>query len=69
VRLALILLLFVALFFLPYADRRGIGMMNDVHILRWAGLISFGLGSALVFWSGITLERLYSAEVTIQKNH
>jgi protein-S-isoprenylcysteine O-methyltransferase Ste14 len=69
VRLVIVLLLFSALFFLPYADRRGIGVMNDVQIVRWIGLFCFGLGSVLVFWSGITLGRLYSAEVTLQKNH
>jgi protein-S-isoprenylcysteine O-methyltransferase Ste14 len=69
IRFAITLLLFGSLFFLPFADRRSVGVMNDVSIMRWAGLICFGFGIMLVFWSGMVLGKLYSAEVTIQKDH
>jgi protein-S-isoprenylcysteine O-methyltransferase Ste14 len=69
IRVAVVLLLFGALIFLPFTDRRNIGVMVDSQAARWLGLVLFGLGMALVFWSGITLGRLYSAEVTTQKNH
>jgi len=71
VSIVIILLLFAALIFLPFADRRSIGVMigGQAAAIRWLGLVLFGLGCALVFWSGILLGRLYSAEVTIQKNH
>jgi protein-S-isoprenylcysteine O-methyltransferase Ste14 len=69
VRFTIVFLLYAALVFLPYADRRGIGLINEEPIIRWAGLICFAFGIVLVFWSGIALGRLYSAEVTIQKDH
>jgi protein-S-isoprenylcysteine O-methyltransferase Ste14 len=69
VRYVVVFLLYAALFFLPYTDRRGIGLINDEHMIRWAGLICFAFGIVVVFWSGIALGRLYSAEVTLQKNH
>lgn len=69
VRVVVILLLLGALFFLPFADRRNIGVMIGSEAARWAGLVLFVLGISLVFWSGLTLGRLYSGEVTIQKDH
>ena len=66
---AIVFLLYAALIFLPYADRRGIGLMKDEPITRWVGLVCFAFGVVLVFWSGIALGRLYSAEVTLQKDH
>ena len=69
IRVAGVLLLFAAFMFLPFADRRSIGVMSDGHAPRWVGLALFGLGSGLVFWSGIALGRLYSGEVTIQEDH
>jgi protein-S-isoprenylcysteine O-methyltransferase Ste14 len=69
VRIAVVLLLLGALFFLPFADRRNIGVMLNSQAVRWAGLVLFILGISLVFWSGLTLGRLYSGEVTIQKDH
>jgi len=69
VRYALVLLLFGALCFLPFADRRSIGVMGEVGVLRWVGVVCFGLGAVLVFWSGIALGRLYSADVTVQEGH
>ena len=69
IRVVAVLLLLGGLMFLPFADRRSIGVMIDNQAARWAGLVLFGLGSGLVFWSGIALGRLYSAEATIQQNH
>jgi protein-S-isoprenylcysteine O-methyltransferase Ste14 len=69
IRLALVLLLFAALVFLASADRRSIGVMTDGSAARWAGVALFGLGSGLVFWSGLALGKLYSGEVTIQEEH
>jgi protein-S-isoprenylcysteine O-methyltransferase Ste14 len=69
VKVVVILLMYVALIFLPFADRRNIGVMDVAEALRWAGLSAAGLGFALIFWSGIALGRFYSADVTIQKDH
>jgi protein-S-isoprenylcysteine O-methyltransferase Ste14 len=66
---ALIFILFGALIFLPFADRHGVGVMIDSQAVRWPGLVLAGLGFALIFWSGVALGKMYSAEVTIQKNH
>ena len=62
-------LLFGTLFFLPFADRRGIGVMMAGQGIRWLGLFLYGLGLALMSWSRATLGRMYSGEVTIQKSH
>jgi protein-S-isoprenylcysteine O-methyltransferase Ste14 len=69
VKVVVILLMYAALVFLPFADRRSIGVMDVNEALRWAGLSATGLGFALIFWSGIALGRFYSADVTIQKDH
>lgn len=69
VKIVVILSMYGALVFLPFADRRGIGVMVDSQALRWPGLILVGLGFAWIFWSGFALGRLYSADVTIQKDH
>lgn len=69
VRLLITGMLFGALVFVPFADRRDIGVMNDWAWLRWAGMLLAILGMGLIFWSGIALGRLYSPEVTLQKEH
>ncbi len=69
VRYVLELSLFVALFFIPLFDRRGIGLINEGNSLRWLGVIFCLLGYGLIFWSGVTLGRQYSADVTIQEGH
>jgi len=69
VGIMMILLLYGVLVFLPFADRRSIGVMSDCQPVRWSGLALIGLGFTLIFWSGVTLGRMYSAEVTIQQNH
>jgi protein-S-isoprenylcysteine O-methyltransferase Ste14 len=69
VRVVLVLSLYLALSFIPFADRRGIGAFNAGGITRWLGVGLSGIGYALVFWSGLALGKQYSAEVTIQKDH
>jgi protein-S-isoprenylcysteine O-methyltransferase Ste14 len=69
VKVAVILLMYGALVFLPFADRRDIGVMFESQAARWPGLVLVGLGFALIFWSGFALGRFYSADVTIQKDH
>jgi protein-S-isoprenylcysteine O-methyltransferase Ste14 len=69
--LVILLLLFwgVILFFLPLADRRSIGVMMVSQEIRWLGLVLFGLGLATISRSRVTLGRMYSLDVTIQKSH
>jgi protein-S-isoprenylcysteine O-methyltransferase Ste14 len=69
VRILVIAMLFGALVFVPSADRRSIGVFTDSSVMRWAGLILAILGMGLIFWSGMALGRLYSPEVTLQKEH
>jgi protein-S-isoprenylcysteine O-methyltransferase Ste14 len=69
VRIGLVLSLYIALFFIPFCDRRGIAVLNDGNIARWLGVGLAALGYALVFWSGLALGKQYSADVTIQAGH
>lgn len=69
VRIFITAMLFGALVFIPFADRRGIGILADQVALRWAGLVLATLGMGLIFWSSWALGRLYSPEVTLQKEH
>lgn len=69
VLLVLAPLLFGMLFFLPFADRRSIGVMMAGQVVRWLGLLPYGLGLALMSWARNLLGRMYSGEVTIQKSH
>jgi protein-S-isoprenylcysteine O-methyltransferase Ste14 len=69
VRILVTGMLFCALVFVPFADRRGIGVMAGSPVMRWAGLVLAILGMGLIFWSGWALGRLYSPEVTLQKDH
>jgi protein-S-isoprenylcysteine O-methyltransferase Ste14 len=69
IRVVAVFLLLGALAFLPFSDRRGIGVLTDNQVIRWAGLALFAVGMGLVYWSGVALGRLYSAEVTLQKGH
>ncbi|MBN1428543.1 MAG: isoprenylcysteine carboxylmethyltransferase family protein [Anaerolineae bacterium] len=62
-------LLFGALVFVPFADRRGIGVVGDISMVRWAGFVFATLGMGIIFWSSFALGRLYSPEVTLQKGH
>ena len=69
VRILVTGMLFFALVVVPFADRRGIGVIADNPVLRWMGLALATLGIGLIFWSGMALGRLYSPEVTLQKEH
>jgi len=69
VRIAITALLFGALVFVPFADRRSLGVLAAPAGLRWAGLVLTTLGMGLIFWSSWALGRLYSPEVTLQKEH
>jgi protein-S-isoprenylcysteine O-methyltransferase Ste14 len=69
VRVGLVLSLYIALFFIPFCDRRGIAVFNDAYIARWLGVGLSALGYALIFWSGLALGKQYSADVTIQSGH
>jgi protein-S-isoprenylcysteine O-methyltransferase Ste14 len=69
VRLAVTLLLFLGLILIPFADRRSLLVMVENSDLRWIGLVLGVLGLGLIFWSGLSLGRLYSQEVTLQEGH
>lgn len=69
VKVVIICLMYVFLAVVPFADRRGLGVMFEGEALRWAGLVLAGAGFALIFRSGFALGRFYSADVTVQKNH
>ncbi len=69
VRISITLMLFGALIFVPFADRRSIAVIADISLMRWVGLALATLGMALIFWSSWALGRLYSPEVTLQQEH
>jgi protein-S-isoprenylcysteine O-methyltransferase Ste14 len=69
VRILVTGMLFCALVFVPFADRRGIGVIAGEPMMRWTGLVLATLGMGMIFWSGLALGRLYSPEVTLQKGH
>ena len=69
VLLVLAPLLFGMFFFLPFADRRSIGVMMAGQVVRWLGLVLYGLGFVLTSWARAALGRMYSGQVTIQKSH
>jgi protein-S-isoprenylcysteine O-methyltransferase Ste14 len=69
VRFALVLGLYLAITFIPFADRRGIAVLAEGPAARWLGVALCLPGYVFIFWSGLALGRQYSAEVTIQKDH
>jgi len=69
VRLAIVSALYGGLFLLPFADRRALLVMAESAAVRWAGLLFATLGCGMVFWSGVSLGRQYSQEVTLQEGH
>jgi protein-S-isoprenylcysteine O-methyltransferase Ste14 len=69
VLVVIVLLLFGILFFLPFADRRNIGVMIAGQGLRWLGLVLYGIGLALMSWARAALGRMYSGQITIQQSH
>jgi len=69
VRILAALMLLGALFFLPFADRRGLAVLGSGTALRWAGLVLEILGMGIILWSGWALGRFYSPDVTLQEGH
>ncbi len=69
VRIFITAMLLCALIFVPFADRHDFVVMVDIPLMRWAGLAFAALGMGLIFWSSWALGRLYSPEVTLQKEH
>lgn len=69
VKVVIILVMYAALVFLPFADRRALGVWRNGDAWRWVGLWGVAMGFGLVLWSGIALGRFYSADVTLQKDH
>jgi protein-S-isoprenylcysteine O-methyltransferase Ste14 len=69
VRIGLVLSLYIALFLIPYFDRRAIFVLNAKDLIRWMGVFLSAAGFCLIFLSGLALGRQYSADVTIQKEH
>jgi protein-S-isoprenylcysteine O-methyltransferase Ste14 len=65
----MIFFLYFVLFFLPYADRRNIIVMNIGLVLQWIGLAFTAFGLGMIFWSGAALGKMYSTHVTIQAGH
>ncbi len=53
----------------PYCDRRDILVMGQSNVLRVIGVALFLLGMAGTTWAEATLGKLFSTEVTIQKEH
>lgn len=71
-RLGLAGLLGVALFlvwFLPYADRRGVFTFTQAEALRYVGVLLYAAGSVIVLFALRALGRQYSAYVTVQDGH
>ena len=69
VKIVVILVMYGGLTFLPFADRRGLAVLDVGSGVRWVGLVLVGLGYTLILWSGIALGRFYSADVTLQQDH
>jgi len=69
VRVIVAVMLFGALVFVPFADRRAIVVMAGGPVIRWIGLALAVPGMGMIFWSSLALGRLYSPEVTLQKEH
>jgi protein-S-isoprenylcysteine O-methyltransferase Ste14 len=69
IRIAVSLLLIFSLAFLPFSDRRNVAVMMVSATACWIGLILFTIGILFVLWSGISLGKFYSADVTIQDGH
>jgi prepilin signal peptidase PulO-like enzyme (type II secretory pathway) len=51
VKVVVIFLMYVFLVVVPFADRRGMGVMFEGTAMRWLGLVLAALGFALIFWS------------------
>ena len=56
-------------FFLPYADRRGLLVFPHADGLRYLGLLLYATGNGLAFAALRSLGKQYSGYVTLQKDH
>ena len=65
----LVLFLFIGLVLIPFSSKRNWFVFPEITWLGWAGVLLCGIGYWLVFWSGLSLGRQYSAEVTLQQDH
>jgi len=61
--------MYAALIFLPFADRRNIGTFSYGPVIRWLGLSLDAIGFIFIFWSGVSLGKYYSPDVTLQEDH
>jgi protein-S-isoprenylcysteine O-methyltransferase Ste14 len=53
----------------PWGDGRGIGVLPAGDTGRYAGLVLFGVGYAVVIWATAVLGKQFSVQVTIQEGH
>jgi protein-S-isoprenylcysteine O-methyltransferase Ste14 len=53
----------------PFCDRRGILTAAGSDAFRYSGTVFFAAGFGLMNWAEVTLGRLFSIQVTIQKDH
>lgn len=65
VALVVDLLLLGALLFLPHADRGGLRVFADSQAAGWAGVALFSLGWGVMYQSGVTLQGMYTPQVTL----
>ena len=71
-KLALLLLQILSLavvIIAPYGDRRGFGIFTDAGFLRYFGLAMYVMGFALMHRAESHLDRQFSVQVTVQKEH
>ena len=69
VRIVLVLSLYIALFIIPFFDRRNLLVFGEGSFVRYLGLAISALGYTLVYESGLELGKQYSPDVTIQAGH
>ena len=65
----LVIILYAAMYLLPFFDQRGIAILDVGQAFRWLGTGLCAFGYLLIFWSGWALGRMYSPHVTIQPDH
>jgi protein-S-isoprenylcysteine O-methyltransferase Ste14 len=63
------LVILAANLFIAYASQREMFIFPNPLFLSWMGVVFCAIGYFLIYWSGLSLGRQYSAEVTIQKDH
>ena len=69
VHIVLVLFLYIALFFIPFFDRRSMFVFGERGFAGWVGVGLSALGFAMIYGSGVALGKQYSADVTIQAGH